>query len=90
MVGSTRKAGWHRLFLNRERVQDSFSGLVSLVRESVNRSEARLTGLLLALMLVPVAGLFVMIAVILVGLGAGTGILLWPRLGSGIRKLLNH
>jgi hypothetical protein len=57
-----------------------------------NRSKARLTGagLLLALMLVPVVGLFVMIAVILVGLGAGTGILLWPRLGSGIRSLLNH
>ncbi len=43
-VGPTRKAGWHPLFLNRERVQDSFSGLVSLVRESVIVSDQGLRG----------------------------------------------
>jgi hypothetical protein len=45
MVGPTRKAGWHPLFLNRERVEDSFSGLVSLVRESVIVSEQEAAGL---------------------------------------------
>ncbi len=30
-----RKAGWHPLLLNRERVQDSYSDPISLVRESV-------------------------------------------------------
>jgi hypothetical protein len=38
-VGPTRKAGWHPLLLNRERVQDSYSGLVSLALESVIVSE---------------------------------------------------
>ena len=41
---ATRKAAWHPLFLNRERVQDSFSGLVSLVRESVIVSDQGLRG----------------------------------------------
>src|SRR5216684_5686141 len=44
-VGPTRKAGWHPLYLNRERVQDSYSGLVSLVRESVIVSEQGLRSL---------------------------------------------
>ena len=35
MVGPTRMAGWHPLFLNRERVQDSFSDPISLGSESV-------------------------------------------------------
>src|SRR5229473_2072162 len=44
-VGPTRKAGWHPLYLNRERVQDSYSGLVSLDRESVIVSEQGLRSL---------------------------------------------
>jgi len=45
MVGPARKASWDPLFLNSERVQDSISGLVSLVRESVIVSEKEATGL---------------------------------------------
>src|SRR5713226_4603431 len=47
-VGPTRKAGWHPLCLNRERVQDSDSGLVSLARESVIVSRAGDCGALVA------------------------------------------
>lgn len=45
MVGPTRKAGWHPLFLNRERVQDCYSDPISLVRESVIVSEQGLRSL---------------------------------------------
>ncbi len=44
-VGPTWKAGWHPLLLNRERVQDSYSGLASLVRETVLVSEQETAGL---------------------------------------------
>jgi len=46
-----------------------------------NRLGARLTGaaLLIALMLVPVVGPFVMVAVMVVAVGAGTAVLPWQR-----------
>jgi hypothetical protein len=52
-----------------------------------NPPVARMAGaaLLVATMLVPVAGFFIMLAVILTAAGAGTGILFWRRLPSAWR-----
>lgn len=49
-------------------------------------ARASVVALLIALMLIPIAGLFVMTALALVGLGAGSGIRLWRRTEAGLRS----
>lgn len=72
-----------------------FAGMtkwIGSVLWNANRLGARLTGaaILIALMLVPVVGLFVMGAVVLVALGAGTGIRLLKRPEAWLRSLSNR